>query len=233
MNVKSLLMSLAVLLSAVLLLTSSANAAHVTGITIEPGATSGDTIFGGVHSLQAVDGSGLDASDPAEHTSALGGNLWQVNVLGNEGGDVRNVFSVLNLNGSYDLDSIRVWNFNWTGGRSDRGVREVDLAFSTDGTTFGATQTFGIAQAPGLSTYTGEAFTLASTVTASFVRLTLGVNHADGSLNGGANYGSDTYAGISEIQLFGNATVIPEPSSLGLLALAGMLGTTFLRRRGS
>jgi len=211
------------LLSAMFMVAGVASAAHIP-ITID---SSTPGVFGG-EPEGAIDGSGLDGSEPPQH---LGGNTVSEYFLvrNNVDGQMDATFFVLDLNGTYDVDSLRFWNMNATGGRTTRGYTQVNIAFSsTDNllASFGAAQSFLPGIAPGTAGYTGELFPLTTAVGAKYALLTFG----DGSTlaDEGTFVGSDGFAGFSEIQLY---SVIPEPTTLSLLALSGLAMVGLRRRR--
>jgi len=230
MNVKFLCRSLpcVALLGVVFLTAGVADAAHIAGVTIDS-STPGE--FGGL-AAGAIDGSGLDGSEPPQHQGAVN-TVSEYFLTWNDTDNLMDsTFFVLDLNGTYDVGSLRFWNLNApdpnTGGqglRTGRGYTQVNVAFSTtDNVTFGAAQSFFPNEAPGLDGYEGELFPLTTAVGATFARLTFG----DGStLANEGNWGNENFAGFSEIQFY----VIPEPATFSLLALSGMAMVGMRRKR--
>ncbi len=102
-----------------------------------------------------IDGSGLSTLGPIDQRTHSNGFPWgggsnifwhscehegQSCGLGTDYGDPDltpdDVFITLDLNGTYDIDHMLVWNFNavWSGGdETDRGIQQYDLLVAPDG----------------------------------------------------------------------------------------------------
>lgn len=140
------------------------------------------------------------------------------------------------LNGSLRLDSIRVWNYN-DSARYESGIRTLDIYLSNvavpgDPEGAGALNwthwavNATLPGAPGTSGYTGFDLetVVGSVLPASefrFVRFEVNSTFiGDGiDLPGGGNLGGQN-AGLSQIEFF---EVVPEPGSLALLSIGGLL----------
>jgi hypothetical protein len=163
-----------------------------------------------------VNGAGLPGNTPSltgTHDRGSFTNNWASS---------RNITTgniTFNLNGTYSLAGLSLWNFNanaWI------GVKNVNVLSSTDGTNFtsvtGAPNQFAIGaeSAP----ESPEQFSFAP-VTASYVRFQVL-----------SNYGSPVLTGLSEVQFDGTpaATAVPEPLTI-LGTLAGLGGGAALKRR--
>ena len=123
------------------------------------------------------------------------------------------------LGGSYELESLLLWNGAeyWYAYYNGRGLAGATLEFSTDGVTFSGSEVIAPARLPDVLTdFAAEEFTFASPITAQYVRFS-GLSNHDGS---------DAHTEISEVKF----TAIPEPATLGMVALFGG-GILFLRRR--
>ena len=125
-----------------------------------------------------------------------------------------------NLNGSHKLAGFSFWNFN---GNNFRGIKDVTVKYSTDGTNFttitGAPTQFAIGAS--YAAEPPEQFSF-SPVVASHVQFVVS-----------SNYGSAAGSGFSEAQFDGTPAQpqsVPEPSSL-LALLAFGLGGVSLRKR--
>lgn len=152
-------------------------------------------------------------------------NMWLSSAADSAG----NPTITFDLGAVYDLAGLHVWNQNE--GSSTRGIRNVDVSFSTTSAVagFGSTQTFSgvseFAKAAGLTTYTGEdkLFT-GLPKTAQWVRFTINDNWGD------------TFTGLSEVRFFTYdappPAPAPEPSTL-VLAVLSLGGITLVRRRRS
>lgn len=112
----------------------------------------------------------------------------------------------------YALTDVHLWNSN--SGDNDRGVQDVDVSFSTDGSTFSNTEQLTFAQGPNSISYTGETVSFSGTQNASFVRFDI-VSTYGGNLSE-----------ISEVRFI----AVPEPGSLALLASGGLLMLSRRRR---
>lgn len=182
---------------------------------------------------RAVDDSGLTAGDnlastpDQTHTDVPDGFMWLSSGEGFGGTDPNPTYTV-NLGGLYDLTGVRVFNYNENSGNpglfTGRGVQTTNVLVSQDGTNFTQLNPVGspitLPRAPGNNGYTGDFFDL--------VQLTGGPVRARAiQFDILSNYGGDAnFYGLSELQFDG--TLVPEPTSLGLLALGGLAA---LRRR--
>lgn len=192
------------LLSAVSLLAGVASADHIVGITA---TGSVGTEFPHQAVAHIVDGVGLDGSEPPQHLADDSDSYFQF--WNDYDGAMDDAFAILDLNGTYDVGSLRFWNLNSVGAvsRVGRGLTQVNIAFSSTGSEpedFGAAQSFFPSIAPGTNGYEGELFSLTTAAGAKFAMLTFG----DGStleFEGTFNFDNgvvDNFAGFSEIQLY-------------------------------
>ena len=196
----------------------AANAALVitpVGATTTGGNLSGRPIE------NTIDGSGLSGvGDILTQTHSVGVNsdLW-LSADGNGSG----VEFVFNLGGTYTVDSVHLWNISYTSGAVNRGLKTVDVTFSTDGGLNYNTLIEG-SEYDDFGNYamsaTGGAPGVAETKTFTAVA---GVTHI--KFTDSTNHGA-TYTGIGEIRFGG---VVPEPSTTALLGLGGL--ALILRRR--
>ncbi len=212
------------LLGAMFMMAEAANAAHIP-VTLEASTTG--TNWAGESAANAINGAGLDASEPPQHQGAANtGDYFQF--WNDSDGAMAFNFIMMDLGGAQDVGSVRFWNMNAQPSRVGRGVTQFNIAFSTTGTAladFGAAQSFNPAIAPGADGYTGELFSLTPATGATYALLTFG----DGTeLSNEGTFGGDNFAGFSEIQLY---SVIPEPTTLSLLALSGLAMVGVRRRR--
>ena len=138
------------------------------------------------------------------------------------------------LGATYLLDNIHVWNFN--AGVPNRSINQVDIYVSTNAAP-GDPEGAGAANwslfaedatlpvATGLADYVGfDLESLASVpeisnLAARFVRFEVD-----------SNFG-EVRVGLSEIQFFGSAAVVPEPSAFGVLGFAFAAATVTITRR--
>lgn len=201
---------------AILALSASSQAGIITGVTIESVSSE---IVGGFDraAVHVVDGSGLVAG--AHISSDPEGNFWDADPQGlyTPGGQPDTAPTItFDLGGIFVVNGMHVWNYNvgiggdrWT----ERGVRDLTVLASTDGSSFVSLGEFIFSQAPGVSSYLGESIDLVD-VSARYIRFDI---HSNYSTDRGLNFG----VGLSEVQ-FDAANAVPEPSSI-LLMTAGLL----------
>lgn len=201
-----------------LALIGSAQAAVITGISAT--ATSTFTATGGLSAALLVNTTDLSIPNDITATHAVfsgsaNGNGWHSNGPGGPGVD--NEFITLNLNGTYDLDSIYIWQMNQTNNLG-RGVRQFDILVSNNGTDFTEVgSNLVLAQAlNGTLPNTAQAFALTPSSVTGVTHVRIGI---DTAWSGSAT----EYVGLNHIMV----TAIPEPSA----ALLGGLGMLALLRR--
>jgi len=172
---------------------------------------------------KAIDGSGM--TDAITHEA----NQWGDNInwmTDDFPGDDPNPWFKVELGGQHELDEMRVWNFNAEGGRTDRGVDEVDVYYSLSETDPGEDfandwsllGTYNLTEAPGTDDYfTPDVIDFGGQV-AEWVALDVATNH------GGA------FVGLSEVRFYGQ--LVPEPATLLVWSLlaAMAIGLGWRRR---
>jgi hypothetical protein len=228
--------SLAVVSGATAVLTTS-NAAVITGVGIDSVSSQlGELSFQGIFERSAIrmlDGSGFDEGTGFHVNAPDGGGglpagspgtMWLTNGVFATPNDTLPAFVVFNLGGSYDLDSLKVWNYNETrlAPLTGRGANSVDISVANSvGGSFTLLGNFTFNQATGSETtdfgQTIDLSPFAAANNAMFVRFDILTNHG----------GDNEFAGLSEIRF--NGTVVPEPASIAFMGLA--LSGLVLRRR--
>ena len=109
-----------------------------------------------------VDGSGLGrpsddfgceiaGTSGSAHSASPDGTSWSMAGIGYACGfadDDPSPWIVFDLGGAYDLERIRVWNYNERGGYSKRGVKDFEVLVSADNVHFASLGPFRLARAP-------------------------------------------------------------------------------------
>ncbi len=164
-----------------------------------------------------VNGEGMTSA--TEHTSIWG--TWFTD------GVELDRWIVIDLGGTYELDSMKVWNANEAWGWNIYGFNQTEVYVTdvanpgnpvNDLANWTLTANLALAMAPGVDGYATPDVIDLSGNTASYVALRALSNHKSG-------WGTDA-AGLSEVQIF----EIPEPATLSLLGL-GVFG--LVRRKRS
>lgn len=165
-----------------------------------------------------VDGSGLVAGG---HDGTPDGTMWLSEGTCCGGTEDFDPWVQFDLGAVYTIESIHVWNYNEaTGGNlTERGVNAVSVQYGTTtalGLTVPGISNFAQAPEPVTNDYAGEVFDSFAPFNARYIKFDIDSNYGDGN----------QFYGLSEVQFEG--TLVPEPSSLALLALAGL---GFVRRK--
>jgi hypothetical protein len=215
-NIKNLVVVLALALPTITQaqLIISPVAVNASSAFADPSTAAVNTINGSGLSFALNTGDTIPGTYPTH--SAVNNNIWHTAV------GVLTPTITFDLGASYDVTGFHLWNFQQfdTTGVS-RGIQTTNILGSSDGisfTTLISNQTF--TQATGLSTYTGEDYSL-SAANIRYVRF--------GVLS---NYGDVNVTGLSEVRFLGTVAV-PEPSSLAMLALGGLVMLWAVRRKMS
>lgn len=199
---------------------------EVTPVAVADVSSEFDTPQGAIHT---IDGSGMSGAGPfatQTHSNGFpdgGGSEFFWHTSGSE--SPADVFITYDLGQEYDLDSALIWNFNavFTGGsETGRGYNQYDILVAGDGATptnlgdFTEIVTDGnLAQGGGTTTEPAQSVNLAG--------LANGVRYV--RIGADSNFGTaGPYTGLSEVRFL----AIPEPASIALLGLGGLL---MLRRR--
>ena len=190
----------------------SADAATITGVTIE--AVSSEFGNGLRNAENLINGSGFDEAN-GFHSNAGGNNINWINDL-NTGFPHSVTFD---LEANYDLDSVKVWNWN-TLDTLDAGVKDVTISVASSvGGSFTSLGAFVLTIAPGADNVDfGQVIDLSGFAAADDARLV--------KFDITTNHGFSAYplAGLSEVRF----DAVPEPGSLALMGLGGIC---LLRRR--
>jgi hypothetical protein len=208
-------------------LTSISNGGLILNVEIE----SVSSQISGREAINVVNGSGLatDGGGTFHISTSANGNYW---MSGPQGAPWSIMFDLV---ANYDLASFHVWNFNRASGLAlDRSANEVQISIAdavggsfsildSDPAT-GGVQNFFFPRTGEVKTY-GQTFSL-SAAGADNVRLV----RFDILSNHDTTTPLDSYTGLSEVQFTG-VVIVPEPSSLVLILLAGSCSLFFRRPR--
>jgi len=171
----------------------AAQAATITGVTIEDVSselTEGAFDRRGVHT---VDGVGLSG---AQHGTGPE-TMWLTKGTYKTPNDPLPAHITYDLASNYDLDSFHVWNYNEAGNFAKRGANDVTISVaSSEGGAFTSLGNFSFTKAPGAGGYTGETIDLSAYAAANdtrLIRFDITSNHG----------GDNSFAGLSEVQFDG------------------------------
>lgn len=131
-----------------------------------------------------------------------------------------------NLGGLYDVNTLRIWNFNETG-FTKHGANQIAVSAGATLASLTQLQTINVAQAGGTGAEPAQDF--ASVFTGvQFIRFTINSNwDGDDFVNDVFTGSAEEFAGLSEVRFEGAA--VPEPGSLSLMALMGV--ASLVRRK--
>ena len=190
-------------------------ACHVHADVVTPTSVTPSSEFAAAANL--INGSGLSGIGTVEtqlHDNNEN-NMWQTFNLGT--GTSIGEFADFTLSNNYDLSDALIWQYNGLNGfgipEPDRELDEIELLVSPDLVTpFVSIGTFNLAAAqdPNVGGFNEPAQTLALAGATNVKRVRLVINSVQGGIDDGT-------AGLSEVRFVG--TIVPEPSTLALLAV--------------
>ncbi|KPK03451.1 MAG: hypothetical protein AMJ56_19095 [Anaerolineae bacterium SG8_19] len=172
-----------------------------TGLRIIRHLTVGDTDGTDKHIYlwfaEPIDGTSFSVEDvnirrvgEIGHSTSVG-TMWlsQAGVIGDQ-------YVIFDLGDSYDLESLRIWNYNessWTG----RGVKDMHVLVSPDNVTYTDWGLFTLKKGPGTDAYD---FSQKIELVAS------GVRYVKFEIN--TNHGDASYVGFSEVNFLSDSEII-------------------------
>jgi len=187
-------------------------AIQVAGVTIEDVSSE---LVQGFDRPATLTLNGVGLNPDLSHSNNPDGVSWLSNgtFAGKTPQDPLPAVITYDLEGNYDLDSIVVWNYNEVN-LTSRGANLVEILIADSvGGTFESLGDFTFTQAPGTEdtnySQTIDLSSYADADNARLVRFNIKSNHG----------GDNQFAGLSEVQFY----EVPEPSSLALLGLGGLL----------
>lgn len=186
------------------------------GAIITPTSATATSSVSGTRTLtETINGNGLSGGgdpilDQTHASGDAGFNYW----LGTTG-----VTQVLDftLAGATDVAAVHFWQYHRTetaNGWINRGLASFDISFSTDGVNYGNTVSIS-----GLTGGAGVGFTAPVPVQTEAFALQSGVTHI--RIDNLTNFGDPTWYGAGEFRF--DTEPVPEPGSLALLGLGGVL----------
>lgn len=122
------------------------------------------------------------------------------------------------LGDMYAVSGMHVWNYNLYdfGVVYNRGAKDVTVQYKDAQGAWVDAQAFQFAKATSQIGYTGADYTLTQPVNAQHIRFSISTNWGGTGL------------GIQEVRFVGD--VVPEPATMGLLSLGGLLGLVRRKR---
>ena len=171
---------------------------EVLGVTIQD--VSSELEDGARKAEYIVDGSGLDFVAPGTHRNFPWGTMW----LSRTGEVISDQYLIFDLNGTYELTGVRIWNYNENalGDYTSRGVNEMEILVSADNSTYASLGIFNLSQASGIEDVD---FSEKIPVTVN------GVRYVKFDIN--SNLGDSSYVGLSEVRFIATVpcATIPTP----------------------
>ncbi|MEM7791492.1 MAG: DUF4457 domain-containing protein, partial [Verrucomicrobiota bacterium] len=173
---------------------------EIAGVTIEDVSSE----LGSPFNRQAVftiDGSGLNMDD--SHSNGSDGVVWLSTGTFQAPNDTLPAVITYDLEGNYDLSSIRVWNYNEIN-FTNRGANLVEiLVAAAEGGAFTSLGNFNLTEAPGTDNFDFSQIIDLSSVAAAddvrLVRFNIQSNHGD----------TNQFAGLAEIRFTGASNAAP------------------------
>lgn len=163
--------------------------------------TSTNALSGSFVGTNMIDSSGLSGDIPDEvHGTTGPGTMWLT-----DQGPVAGTTIDFDLGGDFDLDGIRIWNYNEvaTGFTNTAlGARSVDVEVAgRDGVFNPVTTNMIIPRADGTGLYAGDEFDEVAADDVRQVRLIINDNHEDATTN-------NSFVGLSEIKFAGDQSFV-------------------------
>lgn len=204
--------------AAVALFVPAASAVEITNVTIY----SVSNYYPGLEPENIINGNGLNTStDPGTHASDYVPSYYWETLPYQQTAEI-----AFDLNGVYDVDSMRVWNFNvvnQNGSYTGRGAHFVTISTSDNAVDWINRGQFEFPIAPGTPDYTGDLFSLLGWTDTRYIDLYISSYYGGGDSAG--------HIGLSEIRFYtGNGNDVPEPSTAILLGFASF-ATLLIRRQ--
>jgi len=158
-----------------------------------------------------VNGSGLEGNGGAGSTHAGGNDGMVWTSQGNLGPQDYDPFITYDFGGLYDLDKMRIWNYNSTFMVGTRNISligpdEVDIYTSPDGINFKRAETLHFSLAPGTNGYKGQDIKV-DYKGVRYIKFDIRTNHDgavfDGTDRKGGTVDGRSLTGLSEVRFEG------------------------------
>lgn len=167
---------------------------------------------------RVVNGSGIDVATGSLHDTDYH-NMWL------SGGTDTSPSITFLFNQAYNLTSLVLWNYNETYSpfydSTAPGLKSGTIEISLNGTDWTTVYDTAVddfvPKATGLGSEVADFVLNLNQVSAQYVRINILENWG----------GTSTFSGLSEVRF----TTVPEPGTLGLIALAALAGIYFAKRR--
>lgn len=160
-------------------------------------ATASSSLRSELGPVYTVNWGGLGSGSARSHSDGTDYTAWL-----SQTGVVDDQYLIYDLGGYYDVDEVRVWNYNQSG-VTGRGIQDVNLMVSSDGSTYttvGSTRTFTQATGSTTTDYS-EVFALNSNA----------VRYVKFDIINNWGYGSptSTQVGLAEAEFYGDFLYTP------------------------
>lgn len=133
---------------------------------------------------KVIDGSGWGETYPGSGVYVHGNNvyadgncMWNC-TLGKE------TWIAFDLGKDYNVNGMYVWNYNESGAWTSRGVKDLDVFVSLDGTDYKPAGSYKLEQAPGVEDYKGQTLSFEKTARARHIKFAIRSNYRGGEMTG-------------------------------------------------
>ena len=216
-------------LAALAATTLGASAQVIPGVTVESFSSQVANLGYDRMAVHSIDGSGLTGGGGVS-TDTHGGipeTMWlSAGSFTFFGGPDYDPAITFNLGSLYNVNALRIWNYNETG-FTKHGANQLTVTAGATLLTMTQTQTISLLQGGGTGAEPAQNFT-STFAGVQYLKFAINSNYdGDDFVNDVFTGSAEQFAGLSEVRFEG--TAIPEPGSLSLLAA---MGTVLLSLRG-
>lgn len=184
-----------------------ANASLLSGVTVE--SFSSEISSPDRHAGNTVDGSGLSGAGSATDTHGTTPEDMWITVGDTAFGTDLDPSITFDLGGQYDVDTLRIWNFN-EATFTHHGADEILVSAGASLGSLTQTQTVNVAEGGGTATEAAQDF--ASTFSGvQYIKFTINSNHdGDDFVNNVFTNSTEQFAGLSEVLFEGTLVAPPD-----------------------